>query len=132
VLNLSNDYILKVYWEEFKTFRIVFKDLYLDGLKAKCDKRNNLEKTIFELFKKHEIVLCDNDLIDSLTKYVVESKEKVNIECKICYDKNTTHILIHEKHACTICESCMTKFNLNSPCPFCRMNIDNKLKLTIL
>jgi hypothetical protein len=132
VLNIFNMIILKVYWEEFKTIRGVFKDLYMNALNTKSYMKNNLENTIFQLFKNNEIKLKSEDLIYGLNTYVVETKDKEDIGCKICYNNKTTHILTHETHACTICESCINNFNLNTPCPFCRMNIENKLKLTIL
>jgi hypothetical protein len=99
----------------------------------KMIKRKNLESTIFQIFKNNDVVLDEEiELIDALTNFVIDTKTKVNMECKICYDKITTHVLTHDEHACNICETCIDKFHVNTPCPFCRTNINYKLKLNVM
>jgi hypothetical protein len=133
VLKISNDMIIKVYWEEFKTIRNEYKIVFLAALNEKNNKKKNLELSIFQIFGKLDIHLDKEiDLIDSLETFVIETKTKVNMECKICYDKITAHVLIHDDHCCNICNTCIAHFRVNSPCPFCQTNINGKLRLNIL
>jgi hypothetical protein len=52
VLELSNDTILKVYWEEFKTIRNLYKTAYILAVNDKNDKKKKFGKYNFPNFQK--------------------------------------------------------------------------------
>nr|QOI90500.1 hypothetical protein HWQ62_00365 [Pyramimonas orientalis virus] len=132
VLNMSNETILKVYWEEFKTFRETFKESYSNAINSKLSKKLNIEENILNLLNKRNIPIEDTDnVIDRIDRFINKTRNKVDMECKICYDKVSTQMLVHDNHACTICISCTDKFDVGTQCPFCRLTIKNKLKIII-
>jgi frataxin-like iron-binding protein CyaY len=122
--------ILKIYWNEFKTFRTQYKELIIEKINEKIDQQNNLGKHIMELFKKNKLYFNGSeDVFTNVVDYIDENERKENIQCKICYNAKASVLLIHTDQACTICSTCVDKFSLNTECPFCKMDIKDNIFL---
>ena len=133
LLNINNDVILKIYWNEFKSFRKTFKQSYDDIVnKTVNSDARNITHTIKELFDKENIGYTESESVfDNIEHYMESNRNKQCIQCKICYNISVTYILEHEAHGCSICSECAEKFLINTPCPFCKLPIIGKKKLFI-
>jgi hypothetical protein len=130
-LKITDSLILKIYWEEFKTIRLLYKEIYFTSLNEYLAYKDNLENEIFKLLKVSEIQLdSTKNVIDNIKLYIEDNSRKTDTECKICYDNNATHLLQHKKHSCTICKECSQKI-LSSTCPFCKSKIEKTVKLIV-
>lgn len=93
-----------------------------------------LEDTLHNLFQIHNIPFASDNsssVFDTLHDYMTESDKKINTECRVCYNKNVNLVMIHNTHACTICDDCVAKLPTSDDCPFCKQVVQKILKLVI-
>ena len=137
LIKIENEMILKIYWEEFKLFRGMFLEKYLNAKQTKIDQRIHLDEHLTKLLQQ-EISFDDNyTLLQHMEMYINENRKKQNTQCKICYDNLVSHVIVHEEHTCTICLSCTDQIRRTATttqtmkCPFCKLDILDTKKLFI-
>ena len=131
ILSLNNDVILRIYWEELKLVRLRIKFEYDRVAEKLYDQTLNLDKYIVELFRNESIHIDRSNVLESISNYINENKYNVNIQCKICMDRNVDSVLVHNDHVCTVCEECALIIDKENGCPFCRKSILDVKKLFI-
>lgn len=127
-LNISDNTLIRIYWEEFKRIRSEYQELFQKSMAEFVTYKNNLEHYITKLFKKHKIPVDGDNILEVLSNYV--EKCESSFDCKVCYAQKIGVAVVHEHHICAhLCQECSMKFKELSKCPFCTSVIINKKKL---
>jgi hypothetical protein len=128
-LNTKNKTILKIYWFEFTKIRYPFFPVIRNVQQKHI---YNLSNTVLSLQKF--MVEYDSDVVDieQTVKRYVKTNHVDCLQCKICLDNRISHGLIHATHICTICMTCAQRcMGISSVCPFCRLPIQDTIKIII-
>lgn len=138
---VSDETILRIYWEEFKLFRLRYMREYEKALELGCANNAHLAKFIIELFDKHNITINpeQDSVYTILENYMVSNSFK---ECKICYNRGVDGFFVHGSHGprgshgCAICTLCAMSYiggeqHTNTSCPFCKLPIERFVKMLI-
>ena len=135
-LNIDeNSEIIRIYWEEFKLVKHIFVIKYFNSLK---NINNYFVKTLS--FVKHRLyiepnfdkILGKNNFCLAFDKFCTNPKSTIDnkLICKICFNNQINHTIIHNNHCCAIiCDDCLDK--INDICPFCQCKIYDRKKLII-
>ncbi len=131
----ENSEILKIYWEEFKLVKHIFINKYFNGLK---NVNNYFVKTLS--FVKHRLyiepnfdkILGEKNFCLAFDKFCINPNSTIDnkLICKICFNNQINHTIIHNNHCCAIiCDDCLDK--INDICPFCQCKFYDRKKLII-
>lgn len=133
VLNVTDEHILRIYWEEFKLLRHQVKveiDTHINAYIQRTESND-----VYHLLNKCNITYDKNESIENifinhLINYHLEYQESVQ-KCKICYHRICDTVLSCDhktKLKCAMCEVCFKQLRSNK-CPFCNVEIKSYSKI---
>jgi hypothetical protein len=127
ILKCTNKNIIKIYWFEFMKIRNQFFSLVLNVQSLYVSKLSDTLISLQQFILNYESNVDD---IKTIVKKYVKNGER--LKCKICMQLAISKGFIHNKHICTICDSCAKKcIERSDLCPFCRLPIQEAMKLII-
>ena len=147
VPQVTDQTVLRVFWEEFKLVRRRWREIYDRAIEAHAERIASPETYLAQLLRKHGVHVGEREcpwtaleralvsLSDTTKQIVTTSHTAPPHECKICYVHPADRAIVHADHACAICRECCARTRSDdsrpSKCPFCRTTYDKAVKLYI-
>lgn len=136
VPGVNDPTVLRIFWEEFKLVRSRWRAAYDEAIDMYRDRYDQPDRSISRLLQKYNVPINENESSWRVLEDFLLGKtkpEQLHAECKICYANPVTHAIVHDTHACAICQECCSRVTRDgdSKCPFCRVTGGRVVKLHV-